>query len=235
MAGSNALVTGGVRGIGLEISKKLAAKGLHVYATTRNGSRLPRDMAKQVTVIECDFAQDSWRQKLLQELPKIDVLINNAGHLNGFGLDQYDSDKRDYMLRLNLIAPVELAWHVGLQMKERGGGRIVNNTSIAAHVGHPDIWYGATKAGLLNATKSLARTLGDQGVLVNAVAAGPVEGTEMLSDIPEERKAAIKKASISGRFAQPDEVAACIEWLALDSPPYVNGICIDINNGTFMR
>ncbi len=235
MVQSYALVTGGLRGIGLEISQKLIVRGLRVFATTRDGSNLPHDLAERMTVLECGLADQTARQKLLNGLPEIDVLVNNAGQMYGVGLDQYDPQKREHMLQLNLIAPVELTWQIALQMKKRGGGRIVNNTSIAAHIGHPDIWYGATKAGLLNATKSLARTLGCQGIIINAVAAGPVEGTDMISAIPEKRKETIKKASILGRFAQPAEVAACVEWLALDSPPYVNGICLDINNGAFMR
>lgn len=231
----NALVTGGSRGTGLAITKKLIARGLNVFATTRRASDLSHEVTDQITIIECDLAQDDWQKKLLPGLPEINVLINNAGHLNGFELDQYDSDKRDYMLRLNLITPIELAWHLGSQMKKRGSGRIVNNTSIAAHISHPDVWYGVTKAGLLNATKSLAQSLGKFGVLVNAIAPAPVEETDMLSKIPADRRSTLLKTAILGRFAKVDEVASCVEWLALDSPAYMNGACLDLNNGTFMR
>ncbi len=110
----------------------------------------------------------------------------------------------------------------------------VNNTSIAAHLGHPDIWYGMTKAAILNFTKSVAKNFGPQGVVCNCVASGPVE-TEMLDSIPEERQRELKAASITGRFAYPGDVADVMTWLAIDSPEYVNGICIDVNNGTFMR
>jgi 3-oxoacyl-[acyl-carrier protein] reductase len=119
-------------------------------------------------------------------------------------------------------------------MIQKKQGRIVNNASIAGQIGHPDIWYGITKAGLINATKSFAKLLGPHGIIVNAVAAGPVE-TDMMQSIPEARKEAILKSVYSGRFAQPIEVAQTILWLATDSPAYINGTCVDINNGAFPR
>jgi len=119
-------------------------------------------------------------------------------------------------------------------MISKGWGRIVNNASIAGHIGHPDIWYGATKAGLINMTKSFAKILGGDGIVVNAVAAGPVE-TDMLHVIPIERRTAIKNTVYTGRFAQPQEVSDTMFWLATDCPEYINGTCIDINNGAFPR
>jgi NAD(P)-dependent dehydrogenase (short-subunit alcohol dehydrogenase family) len=233
-AADTALVTGGARGIGLEISRALAARGVIVHATTRNASSL-QPVHENIRFIECDLASEAERNVLLGRLPKIGILVNNAGELVGKDLDHYDPSARDHMLQLNLIAPIELAWALVKRMKDAGGGRIVNNASIAAHIGHPDVWYGATKAGLLNATKSMARSFGAHGVVVNAVAAGPVDDTDMLDAIPEPRRATLKDASILGRLARKDEVAKCVEWLALDAPAYVNGICMDINNGAFMR
>jgi 3-oxoacyl-[acyl-carrier protein] reductase len=119
-------------------------------------------------------------------------------------------------------------------MIRRGRGRIVNNASIAGQIGHPDVWYGISKAGLINATKSFAKLLGPHGIVINAVAPGPVE-TDMLDVIPEPRKKAIKQAVYTGRFAHADEVAKAMFWLGTDSPDYINGICIDINNGAFPR
>ncbi|MDP3695357.1 MAG: SDR family oxidoreductase, partial [Desulfocapsaceae bacterium] len=123
---------------------------------------------------------------------------------------------------------------VSKAMIAKGGGRIVNNASIAGEIGHPDIWYGITKAGMINMTKSFAKILGPGGIVINAVAAGPVE-TEMLDVIPEQRKKDIKSAVYTGRFAYPEEVADAIYWLATECPEYINGTCIDINNGAFPR
>jgi len=87
---------------------------------------------------------------------------------------------------------------------------------------------------MINMTKSFAKLLGSKGIVINAVAAGPVE-TDMLDVIPEQRKKEIRNAVHTGRFAYPDEVADTIYWLATECPEYINGTCIDINNGAFPR
>jgi 3-oxoacyl-[acyl-carrier protein] reductase len=87
---------------------------------------------------------------------------------------------------------------------------------------------------LINATKSYAKLLGPHGVLVNAVAASPTE-TDMLATVPEARRAEFKKSVILQRFARPQEVAEAIAWLGMSSPEYINGICLDVNNGSFNR
>ena len=162
------------------------------------------------------------------------MLINNAGVMYSLPYDNYPQQQVDTLLKLNIEAPVALIREVSRSMIEKQQGRIVNNASIAGHIGHPDVWYGISKAGLINATKSFAKLLGGHGIVLNAVAPGPVE-TQMLNVIPEPRKQAIKQAVYSGRFALPQEVAQTIFWLGTDSPEYINGTCIDINNGAFPR
>ncbi|MCB4764915.1 MAG: SDR family oxidoreductase, partial [Sulfurovum sp.] len=98
---------------------------------------------------------------------------------------------------------------------------------------HPDIWYGMTKAALTNATKSFAKIY-EGKVVINAVAASPVD-TDMQKVNTEERKEAFKKSVITKRFATPDEVAKTILWLAIESPEYINGTTVDINNGSYSR
>jgi 3-oxoacyl-[acyl-carrier protein] reductase len=140
----------------------------------------------------------------------------------------------DQMLKLNIEAPVALIREVSKSMITKGSGRIVNIASLAGEVGHPDVWYGITKAGLINATKSFAKILGPKGIVINAVAPGPAE-TDMLKVIPEDRKKAILNTVYTGRFARPEEVAKAIVWLATECPEYINGTCLDINNGAFPR
>lgn len=137
-------------------------------------------------------------------------------------------------MNINLYAPIEFIKYVSKSMIDSGNGRIVNTASIAGQIGHPDIWYGISKAGIINATKSFAKLLGAKGIIINAVAPGPVE-TDMMNVIPEQRKKDIKSNVYLDRFAKPEEVAKTIYWLATDSPEYINGTCIDINNGAFPR
>jgi len=119
-------------------------------------------------------------------------------------------------------------------MADRGGGRIVNVASIAGQLGHPDVWYGATKAGLLNATRSFAQLLGPHGVQVTAVAPGPVE-TAMLSAIPAARLQAVLGRAFTGRVTTADEIASTVAWLATAAPATLNGTCLDVNDGALMR
>jgi len=104
---------------------------------------------------------------------------------------------------------------------------------LLQQIGHPDVWYGVSKAGLINATKSFAKIF-DGKVIINAVAPSPVE-TDMLETIPLERREAFLKTVVTGRFATVEEVAETIFWLATSSPEYINGTTVDINNGSFPR
>ncbi len=186
--------------------------------------------SKLITTIECDLSNSSEVEKLLDNLPKIDILINNAGVMNSLPFNDYPQDKLAMLMQLNLYTPVKLISELSKQMMSQNYGRIVNVASVAGQVGHPDVWYGISKAAIINATKSFAQILGGKGIVINAVAPGPVE-TNMLNVIPEPRKKAVKAAAYLNRFAMAAEVAETIYWLATKSPEYINGTCIDINNG----
>ena len=154
--------------------------------------------------------------------------------MHALPFDNYSEEKMEEILSVNIKSPVALIGEFSKGMIKKKQGRIVNIASIAGEIGHPDIWYGITKAGMINITKSFAKILGPKGIVVNAVAPGPVE-TNMLKTIPEARKKAIKKIVYSARFAKPEEIAETIYWLSTDCPEYINGICVDINNGAFPR
>ncbi len=226
------LITGGNKGIGLETTKLFVDLGYNITVLARDLS--PIKGLKNCRGIQFDLHNIEAIPQLISEVEFIDILINNAGIMHTCGYDNYPRNKKEEMLKINLEAPIELITCVSKKMLPKKQGRIVNNASIAGQIGHPDIWYGITKAGLINATKSFAKVLGPHGIIVNAVAPGPVE-TDMMQSIPESRKDAILKSVYSGRFAQPTEVAQTILWLATESPTYINGTCIDINNGAFPR
>jgi len=229
-----ALVTGGNKGIGLAVTAQLVALDYQVVVVARTFDDNVLLQSPQVIQKKFDLTQVELIPKLLSEIGHVDVLINNAGLMHAIPFDDYPQDKLNQIIKLNIEAPVALIREVSKSMIKNGGGYIVNNASIAGHIGHPDVWYGITKAGLINATKSFAKLLGSNGIVINAVAPGPVE-TEMLETIPEARKTAIKSQVYSGRFATAEEVAKAIVWLATDCPEYINGTCIDVNNGAFPR
>ncbi|HFQ61509.1 MAG TPA: SDR family oxidoreductase [Epsilonproteobacteria bacterium] len=183
----------------------------------------------EVECIEYDLTDVENIPKLVASMDKIDILINNAGVMYSLPYDNYPQDKVDSMLKLNLESPIKLIE----ECVKAGATRVVNNASVAAYTGHPDIWYGMTKAALINATKSFAKIY-EGKVVMNAVAASPVD-TDMQKVNTPERKEAFKKSVITGRFATADEVAKTMLWLATESPEYINGTTVDINNGSYMR
>ena len=228
------LITGGNKGIGLESTRSFHRLGYRVIVVARDFSDSPLHDTEDIILRQCDLTDIDQIPRLIEESGHVDVLVNNAGVMYSLPYDAYPQANVESMLKLNIEAPVALIREVSKSMIARGGGRIVNNASVAGQIGHPDVWYGITKAGLINATKSFAKILGPRGVIINAVAAGPVE-TDMLHVIPEDRKKAIKSMVYTNRFARPDEVAKTIVWLATECPEYINGTCLDINNGAFPR
>jgi NAD(P)-dependent dehydrogenase (short-subunit alcohol dehydrogenase family) len=226
------LITGGNKGIGLETTKIFLKNKFEVTVVARDFEEF--ELKKEVEYIEFDLGNVSEISKIKKEVGEVDVLVNNAGIMHALPFNEYPEEKKREILAVNLESPLKLIEEFSKSMIKNKAGRIVNTASIAGEVGHPDIWYGITKAGIINVTKSFAKILGPMGIVVNCVAPGPVE-TDMLATIPDERKAALKKSSILGRFAKPEEVAQTVYWLATDCPEHINGICVDINNGAFMR
>jgi 3-oxoacyl-[acyl-carrier protein] reductase len=224
-----ALVTGAGRGIGLATARAFLEQGWRVLALDKQfGTQIAGER------VDYDLANLAGISELVSSLGQVDTLVNNAGVLY---CDPYDAIPEAHtveILTINLRAPVALIEAVAPQMKKRKSGRIVNVGSVAAFTGHPDLWYGATKAALLNITKSYAGSLGKDGVLVNAVAPGPTL-TAMFEQLPQSRKDGVMKSVHAGRACTPEEVARVILWLGTSSPDYVSGSTVDVNSGSYPR
>ncbi|SCY13950.1 SDR family NAD(P)-dependent oxidoreductase [Desulfoluna spongiiphila] len=226
-----AIVTGGNRGIGFEISKKLLARGFEVHVLSRSGIDSPADGVISWTADISDYEQTT---QVVDKIGHADVLINNAGIMNTKTASDYCQDDIHHILNVNQVTSVRLSIRMAEKMASIGGGRIVSMGSIAGEIGHPDIWYGISKAGIMNAMRSIARTFGPTGVVANSVAPGPVD-TDMMKNIPQDRKERLKTATITQRFCSVAEVAETVCWLATDAPASINGEVIDLNNGTNYR
>jgi NAD(P)-dependent dehydrogenase (short-subunit alcohol dehydrogenase family) len=225
----NVLITGAGRGIGFAIAKKFLSHDWNVFS-------LDKEFKNDVigTRIDYDLTNVEGISNLVQSLGEINVLINNAAVLYCDPIDQIPEHHIQEIIKVNLLAPAKLIDAVSPQMVARKSGRIVSVGSVSAFTGHPDLWYGATKAALLNLTKSYAAHLGQFGVLVNAVAPGPTL-TEMYEQLPESRKTSVMNSVHCKRPCLPDEVADAVFWLGSTSPVYVSGTTLDVNAGSYPR
>jgi NAD(P)-dependent dehydrogenase (short-subunit alcohol dehydrogenase family) len=234
------LVTGATRGIGYATAKRLLARGVHVLALGRDFTTF--DLAgEHCTRVPFDLRATDAIESLCAKLPSIDVLINNAAMLTAQSFENYTPKDRRDLIATNIEAPAELIRCLVPTMVARGAasvdsikGRVINIASVAGFGGHPDVWYGASKGAILNLTKSLAKLYGAQGIMVNAVAPGPTK-TAMFHQLPQSRIDEFNRLVFAKRFAEPDEIAQVVEWLALDAPEYVNGACVDAASGGYLR
>jgi NAD(P)-dependent dehydrogenase (short-subunit alcohol dehydrogenase family) len=242
LQGKRALVTGGTSGIGRGIVERLSADGATVVFTGRDearaaavatatGARFVRADASDPSAVEASAAE------ALSGLGGLDVLVNNAGISHPQPVLETDPALFDKTIAVNLRAPALLASAVGAAMVEQGtGGSIITVASAAALSPLPEHYaYCASKAGLVMATKVLARELGPYGIRANSVCPTVVL-TEMGQRVwGEEAKAAPMLARIPlGRFAIPQEVSDAVVWLASDAASMINGIDIPVDGGYTM-
>ncbi len=228
------LITGGNKGIGLETTKLFLEAGYKVIVVARDFASFPLKDNENVEMIEFDVSHISEINALAKKIGYVDVLVNNAGIMYSLPYNDYPIEKQERLMNVNLYAPIEFIKQFADEMIKAKSGRIISLASVAGQIGHPDIWYGVSKAGIINATKSFAKIFAKDGIVINAVAPGPTL-TDMMDVIPEARKAAIKANTYTNRFATPEEIAKTVFWLGTDSPEYINGVCIDLNNGSFPR
>lgn len=229
--GKRILITGGTKGIGLETVNQLIDRGHNIIVIGRDFSKFPFENSRQVKTIAFDVSKVEEIPALVSEIGEIDVLINNAGIAKAVSYFDYTPEQKEHIIKVNLDAPVTFIREVSRYFLKKGEGRVVNVASQAAQVGHPDIWYGITKAGLINATISFANLLGEKGIAVNAVAPGPVSTDMIKTAPPNKRLEQVLHRTYLGRAATAAEVAEVIVWLVAESPAYVNGEVININNG----
>ncbi len=236
--GACALVTGGGRGIGAASVKALAADGWGVAVLYRGGREAAEATAAEVIAsggtalaVSGDVTDTAACNKAFAEIEEqigpVLALVNNAGvRADNLALS-IDDDDWDLVLETNLTAAFRLTRQALRGMLRARFGRVVNIASVVgprANVGQAN--YAASKAGLIGLTKTVAAEVARKGVTVNAVAPGFIQ-TEMTADVP----AAVKDAVPARRAGRPEEVAACVRFLASEEAGYVTGTTLYVDGG----
>ena len=237
LTGKTALVTGATAGIGYAIAVQLAAEGAEVVVHGRNaerGAKTVQDIENaggKARFVAADVSNVSDVRRLADEAGDVDILVNNAG-IYRFAptFDTTDADFDD-QINTNLKAPYVLVQKLVPGMIARGGGNVVNVTTVAASTPAAGAAiYGASKAGLELLTKLWADEFGTQGVRVNAVAPGPTQtlGTAAFeSDLIE----GLGRGTALNRTAEADEIANVVTFVASPAASYVNGAILTVGGG----
>ncbi|HEX3549000.1 MAG TPA: SDR family oxidoreductase [Candidatus Elarobacter sp.] len=241
------LLTGGSRGIGAAAVRALRRAGAGVFFTYREraaaAEALAAELGDGVAAYRLDVADGQALpgavDACVARFGALDVLVNNAAIFaeNPFDGDDYAAWRAGWRrtFDVNLFSAADLAWLAMRVMRGRGGGAIVNVASRAAHRGELSFAdYGASKAALVNLTKSIARGCARDGITAYAVAPGFV-ATEMAEPDLAERGAEIAAEVPLGRVASADEVAHVIAFLCTPLARHLNGATIDVNGGSYVR
>src|ERR1700761_2533161 len=236
----NVLVTGGSRGIGLAISRKLAAAGFNVIAVARRESdelRAAISGAKQGNLhfrssdLSAIDAIPAFVKEMRDEFGAIYGLVNNAGVGTEGLLATMHNSEIEALVRLNVLSPVILTKYIVRHMMADGEGRIVNISSIIASTGYNGLSvYGATKAAATGFTRSLAREVGKLGITVNAIAPGFID-TELTHSLSDDQRKRIAGRSALRRLPDTDDVARMVEYLLGDGARNITGSVMTIDAG----
>ncbi|MGX4653727.1 oxidoreductase [Micromonospora sp. SCSIO 07396] len=253
LSGKVAIVTGASRGVGLAIVRALADEGARVIAGARNVAGDLTDLATEGLVhpVAVDLATPEGGPRLVAEALAlhggIDVVVNNVGGVvrRSEGFLSITDDDWTWGLNINLMAAVRTIRAAVPYLIERGGGSIVNVSSIMSYLPDPDVYdYTAGKAALSNFSKALSKEFGPRGIRVNTVSPGPTLTDMWLREdgiAPAVRKATgidpdtfvkqISAQAASGRFTNPQEVADLVLLLASDRAANVVGANFAIDGG----
>jgi NAD(P)-dependent dehydrogenase (short-subunit alcohol dehydrogenase family) len=230
------LVTGSTSGIGRATAERFAAAGAQVIVSGRDQTRGEEVVAQieksggRARFIAADLDGPDGARGLAEEAGDVDVLVNNAGVFPFAATHETTDDQIDEVLRVNVAAPFHLTGALAPKMASRGGGAVINVSTMAARFGLPGLAaYGASKAAVELLTKTWAAEYGPQGVRVNAVAPGPTRtpGTEAMGDGLDDLAATLPL----GRSADADEIARTIVFLASDDATFVNGAILAVDGG----
>ena len=243
LTGKTAVVTGGSRGIGAAIVRKLASQGANVAVVYAGSQALAEELCAQCAAefsgkalaYRCDVADFAAVKDLMAQIKKefgtVDILVNNAGVTQDGLLAMMKEESFDRVLDVDLKGAFNCIRHCAGMFLRQKHGAIVNVSSVSGMIGNPgQANSSAAKAGLIGLTKAVAKELAPKGITCNAVAPGFIV-TDMTDAVPEKVKESVLGNIPGRRFGQPSEVASLVAFLASDDAAYITGQAIEIDGG----
>ena len=237
-----ALVTGGSRGIGAAIALRLAAEGARVALNYAGNAAAAADVVARIesdggvaVAFQADVSDSAACAALVEAVVSrfgtLDILVNNAGITRDGLLVRMSDEDWSSVIDTNLSGAFYMTRAAGKVMMKARSGSIINISSVVGLTGNAgQVNYASAKAGLVGMTKSVARELASRGVRANVVAPGFI-ATDMTDALPEAARAAAAAAIALGRFGSPEDVAACVAFLASDDASYLTGQTIAVDGG----
>jgi 3-oxoacyl-[acyl-carrier protein] reductase len=238
------MVTGGSRGLGLAIVRRLICEGYCAIAVARH---MNDEFASTIDHAErsrpgslhflpfdlgCVDQIPNFVRTLRKQFGPLHGLVNNAALGSDGALTLMHDSEIERLIRVNTLSPIVLTKHVVRHMMADGGGRVVNVASIVGFTGYSGLSvYSATKASLIGFTRSLAREVGQLGINVNAVAPGFLD-TEMTQGMYRERREQVARRSALRRFPEVDEVADAVEFLLGEKAKSITGTVLTVDAGS---
>ncbi len=242
LEGKVCIVTGGARGIGLAIAKRIAGAGAYVaiadldFESARTASDGLKASGSLAGAFSCDVSSSQSVHLLINDVldavKRIDILVNNAGIVGHVApiQDQSDADWQS-MMATDLSGVFFCCREVIPRMLKQGGGRIINVASIAGKEGNPGmVPYCSAKAGLIGLTKALAKEVAGSNIFVNVITPSLVE-TAMVGELSAGQIQYVMERVPMGRLCKPEEVAALALWLATEEASFSTGAVFDISGG----